>query len=79
MPDRSVIQWDKDDAEEVRFVKIDLLGLGMLSLLDMLPMTSYPDTIRPPTFIVPQLLGRKALALFCLRLWLSVHRLSPLT
>ncbi|MFH1688023.1 MAG: error-prone DNA polymerase [bacterium] len=35
MPDRSVIQWDKDDAEEVRFVKIDLLGLGMLSLLDI--------------------------------------------
>ncbi len=35
MPDRSVIQWDKDDAEAARFVKIDLLGLGMLSLLDI--------------------------------------------
>ncbi len=35
MAERSVIQWDKDDAEEVRFVKIDLLALGMLSLLDI--------------------------------------------
>ena len=35
MPDRSVIQWDKDDVEAARFVKIDLLGLGMLSLLDI--------------------------------------------
>jgi len=35
MPDRSVIQWDKDDAEATRCVKIDLLGLGMLSLLDV--------------------------------------------
>ncbi len=34
MPDRSVIQWDKDDASEVGLVKIDLLGLGMLSLID---------------------------------------------
>jgi len=29
-----VIQWDKDDAGDTRFVKIDLLGLGMLSLMD---------------------------------------------
>ena len=34
MPDRSVIQWDKDDAEDMGLVKIDLLGLGMLSLID---------------------------------------------
>jgi error-prone DNA polymerase len=34
MPNRSVIQWDKDDAEATHCVKIDLLGLGMLSLLD---------------------------------------------
>lgn len=33
MPDRSVIAWDKDDAAAVGLVKIDLLGLGMLSLL----------------------------------------------
>ena len=33
MPKRSIIQWDKDDAESAGFVKIDLLGLGMLTLL----------------------------------------------
>ncbi|UCD64260.1 MAG: error-prone DNA polymerase [Candidatus Zixiibacteriota bacterium] len=35
MPERSVIQWDKDDAADAGLVKIDLLGLGMLSLIDM--------------------------------------------
>ncbi|MBD3258298.1 DNA polymerase III subunit alpha [candidate division GN15 bacterium] len=35
MPDRSVIQWDKDDAEAMRLVKIDLLGLGMLTCIDL--------------------------------------------
>ncbi|MFH2054566.1 MAG: error-prone DNA polymerase, partial [bacterium] len=35
MPDRSVIQWDKDDVADVGLVKIDLLGLGMLSLIDI--------------------------------------------
>jgi error-prone DNA polymerase len=35
MPDRSVIQWDKDDCGDVGMVKIDLLGLGMLSMIDI--------------------------------------------
>ncbi|HWR82527.1 MAG TPA: error-prone DNA polymerase [Candidatus Deferrimicrobium sp.] len=35
MPDRSVIQWDKDDTADVGLVKIDLLGLGMLTMIDM--------------------------------------------
>ncbi|MBU0983132.1 MAG: error-prone DNA polymerase, partial [candidate division Zixibacteria bacterium] len=35
MPDRSVFQWDKDDAETMRMVKIDLLGLGMLTMIDL--------------------------------------------
>jgi error-prone DNA polymerase len=34
MPGRSVIQWDKDDAQDAGLIKIDLLGLGMLSLMD---------------------------------------------
>jgi error-prone DNA polymerase len=34
MPDRTVIQWDKDDSGDVGLVKIDLLGLGMLTLID---------------------------------------------
>src|SRR5206468_8650370 len=31
MKDRSVIQWDKDDLEELGLLKVDVLGLGMLS------------------------------------------------
>jgi error-prone DNA polymerase len=33
MPDRTVIQWEKDDLDPVGLVKIDLLGLGMLTLI----------------------------------------------
>ncbi|WP_347345782.1 error-prone DNA polymerase [Microbacterium sp.] len=33
MKDRTVIQWDKDDAAWMGLVKFDLLGLGMLSAL----------------------------------------------
>ncbi|HUF73136.1 MAG TPA: error-prone DNA polymerase, partial [Gammaproteobacteria bacterium] len=33
MPDRTVIQWDKGDLDELGFLKIDVLGLGMLSAI----------------------------------------------
>ncbi len=33
MVDRSIIQWDKDDCETLKIVKIDLLGLGMMAVL----------------------------------------------
>ena len=33
MADRSVIQWDKDDLEELGLLKVDVLALGMLSAL----------------------------------------------
>jgi hypothetical protein len=33
MPDRTVIQWEKDDLDPVGLVKIDLLGLGMLTVV----------------------------------------------
>ena len=33
MPGRSVIQWDKDDCEELGIVKVDLLGLGMMAVI----------------------------------------------
>jgi error-prone DNA polymerase len=33
MPDRTVIQWERDDLEGAGLIKIDLLGLGMLTLL----------------------------------------------
>lgn len=33
MPNRSVCQWDKDDCENLGIVKIDFLGLGMMSVI----------------------------------------------
>jgi error-prone DNA polymerase len=33
MPNRTVLQWDKDDCAEIGLVKFDLLGLGMLSAI----------------------------------------------
>ena len=33
MADRSVIQWDKNDLEELGLMKVDVLALGMLSML----------------------------------------------
>jgi error-prone DNA polymerase len=33
MTDRSVIQWDKEDCEDLGIVKVDLLGLGMMAAL----------------------------------------------
>ncbi|MCW5577071.1 MAG: error-prone DNA polymerase [Dokdonella sp.] len=33
MPERTIIQWDKDDLEEMRLLKVDVLALGMLTAL----------------------------------------------
>ena len=33
MPDRTVIQWDKDDLDALGLLKVDVLGLGMLSVI----------------------------------------------
>ena len=33
MPDRVVAQWDKDDCEDLGIIKVDFLGLGMMSVL----------------------------------------------
>ena len=33
MPDRTIIQWDKDDLEEMKLLKVDCLALGMLTSL----------------------------------------------
>ena len=33
MPGRTVAQWDKEDCENLGIVKVDLLGLGMMSVL----------------------------------------------
>jgi len=49
MRDRTIVQWDKDDLGDLGLIKIDLLGLGMLSLLrDAFTLFArvYPE--RPP-------------------------------
>ncbi len=33
MKDRTIVQWDKDDCDALKIVKIDLLGLGMMAVL----------------------------------------------
>ena len=33
MPERTVIQWDKDDLEALGLLKVDVLALGMLSAI----------------------------------------------
>ncbi|MBL8537018.1 MAG: error-prone DNA polymerase [Hyphomonadaceae bacterium] len=46
MDDRTVVEWDKSDLEELKILKVDLLGLGMLTCLrkafDMIEQ-HYPD------------------------------------
>lgn len=34
MPGRVVVQWDKDDCEDLGIIKVDLLGLGMLAAIE---------------------------------------------
>jgi len=45
MPGRVVIQWDKDDCADLGIIKVDLLGLGMLSAIEqMIPMIAEHET-----------------------------------
>lgn len=48
MPDRTIIQWDKEDLEAMRLLKVDVLALGMLSALrrSLDYISSYDPTIR---------------------------------
>jgi len=43
MPERTIIQWDKDDIEALGLLKIDVLALGMLSAIQksLLAINSY--------------------------------------
>ncbi len=48
MPGRVVVQWDKDDCADMKIIKVDLLGLGMMSVLqDALTIinTPHPEPI----------------------------------
>ena len=33
MPDRTFIEWDKDDIDALRLMKVDVLALGMLTCI----------------------------------------------
>jgi error-prone DNA polymerase len=34
MPGRAVVQWDKEDCADMKIIKVDLLGLGMMAVLE---------------------------------------------
>ncbi|HVR09278.1 MAG TPA: error-prone DNA polymerase [Thermoanaerobaculia bacterium] len=47
MPGRVVVQWDKDDCADLGIIKVDLLGLGMLSAIeDMVPTIHAREGVR---------------------------------
>ncbi|MBI1186123.1 MAG: DNA polymerase III subunit alpha [Alphaproteobacteria bacterium] len=51
MEDRTVVEWDKEDLEALGILKVDLLGLGMLSCLKKafdLIEAKYPNWARSP-------------------------------
>jgi error-prone DNA polymerase len=55
MPDRSVLQWDKDDCAYAGLVKFDLLGLGMLTALrDCFELVEQAHGIRWTLASIPQ-------------------------
>ncbi|GEP42619.1 DNA polymerase III subunit alpha [Brevifollis gellanilyticus] len=40
MPGRVVVQWDKDDCEDLGIIKVDFLGLGMMAVIEEAVHTS---------------------------------------
>ncbi len=64
MPDRTVIEWDKDDIDALGILKVDCLGLGMLTAIrkcfELLnPSPTAPRTPSPPTPLPQGGEGRK--------------------
>jgi error-prone DNA polymerase len=55
MPNRSVLQWDKDDCAYAGLVKFDLLGLGMLTALrDCFELVEQAHGVRWSLHSIPQ-------------------------
>jgi error-prone DNA polymerase len=46
MPGRVVVQWDKDDCADMKIIKVDLLGLGMMAVLQ--ESLAIINTRKPP-------------------------------
>jgi error-prone DNA polymerase len=56
MPGRVVVQWDKDDCADMGIVKVDLLGLGMMAVLqDAIGMVNSGLGTGPSTELRPTL------------------------
>ena len=52
MKDRTIIPWDKDDLDTLKFFKVDVLGLGMLTALrKALTMVQHDERARATTAI----------------------------
>jgi error-prone DNA polymerase len=52
MPGRVVVQWDKEDCADLGLIKVDLLGLGMMAVLEdcfKLIRESYHEEVSLPT------------------------------
>ncbi|MGH9309245.1 MAG: DNA polymerase III subunit alpha [Vicinamibacterales bacterium] len=47
MPDRVVIQWDKDDCADMGLIKVDLLGLGMMAVIQDALRLVNDNVVRP--------------------------------
>ncbi len=47
MPGRAVIQWDKEDCADMKIIKVDLLGLGMMAVLKDC-LTLVPEHYKEP-------------------------------
>jgi error-prone DNA polymerase len=55
MINRSVIQWDKDDLEALGLLKVDVLALGMLSMIRRALELVYPN--REPAETMPEIVS----------------------
>jgi error-prone DNA polymerase len=56
MAERSVIQWDKDDLEALKLLKVDVLALGMLSVIRR--ALEFIDPQKKPAETMPEIVNR---------------------
>jgi DNA polymerase III alpha subunit len=60
MPGRVVVQWDKDDCADMGIIKVDLLGLGMMAVLqdaiELVNATGSQNGLRAPRGQGPEML-----------------------
>jgi len=62
MPERSVIQWDKDDLENLGLLKVDVLALGMLSAIRR--ALDFVNELRSSTITMDSLLREEDPAVY---------------